>query len=347
MTTPLDATASRRKWLRAVVGSLVSLGFLWLSFRGVAWRDAWDTILGADLLLLLAALGTVVMTALQKAVRWRLMFYPEHRRLRLSRFFSIFLVGQVINAAIPARIGELARAYLIGNRERVSKAQALWTAVTEKVLDALTLLAFLAGLSLSVSLPTWLQKAGWTLCLFMGAGFLTLGLAAIFQSRVSGWLDRWNAVHPWSRRLRLQRLLTVMIDSLQLMRGPRALFGLLAWSVSAFLTAATTNWVTAVALGMRLSYSACLLLLAVLQISAVVPIPTSPGRVGLFHYLCVISLAAFGVERDAALAYSLVLHVMVYLPMTVGGPIGMWLESCGWRDMSNLLRGSDALDKGT
>lgn len=346
MNTPLDATASR-KWPRLVMGTLVSLGFLWLSFRGVAWQDAWKTILRADLSLLLAALGTVVFTTLLKAVRWRLMFFPEHRQLRLSRFFSIFLVGQVINAVIPARIGELARAYLIGNRERVSKAEALWTAVSEKVLDAFTLLAFLAGISLSVSLPPWLRKAGWTLCLAMGVGFLVLGLTVTFQSRASKCLERWNAVHPWSRRLRLQRLLTVMVDSLRLMRSPRALFGLLAWSLLAFLTAAATNWITALALGMRLSYFACLLLLAVLQISAVVPIPTSPGRVGLFHYLCVISLALFGVERDTSLGYSLVLHIIVYLPMTVGGPIGMWLESCGWRDIPNLLRGSDPLGEGT
>ena len=330
----------KKSGLRLVAGTLVSLGFLWLAFRGVDWHSARETIARANIWLLLVALGTVVLTALQKSARWRTMFYPDHRRLRLGRFFSIFLVGQVINAVVPARLGEVARAYLVGESEGVSKAHALWTAIVEKVLDAFTLLLLLAGMSLFISLPLWLQQARWTLGLAIGAGLMLLALAVVFRKRAIGWLERWNTSHPWWQRFRLPYLLQVIIDSLRLMRRPQLLGGLLGWSVVAFLTAAATNWITARALGLRLSYSACLLLLAVLQISAVVPIPTTPGRVGLFHYLCVVSLAIFGVDRDVALSYSLVLHVLVYLPMMVGGPIGIWLAGTHgygagthWHDM--------------
>jgi hypothetical protein len=131
----------------------------------------------------------------------------------------------------------------------------------------------------------------------------------------------------------LSRLFATIADGMHLLRRPRLSAGLLGWSVLAFLSAAVTNWLAARALDVPVSYQASMLLLAVLQISAVVPIPTSPGRVGLFHYLCVISLAIFGVRRQVALSYGLVLHFLVYLPMTVGGPLGIWLESVGWRDL--------------
>jgi hypothetical protein len=78
--------------------------------------------------------------------------------------------------------------------------------------------------------------------------------------------------------------------------------------------------------GLALQPAAWLLLLAVLQISAVVPIPTSPGRIGLFHYLCVVTLAIFGTEKSVAMSYGLVLHIVTYLPMVVGGPVGLWSE---------------------
>jgi hypothetical protein len=76
----------------------------------------------------------------------------------------------------------------------------------------------------------------------------------------------------------------------------------------------------------------------VLQISAVVPLPTTPGRVGLFHYLCVISLAIFGVTNQVALSYGLILHALVYLPMSVGGPLALWQLNADWR---SLLRGPE------
>ena len=328
--------------LRVAVGTLVSLAFLWLAFRGVDWPSAWDNIVHANIWLLLAALATVILATLQRAARWRLMFYPDHRRLRLSRFFSIFLVGQVINAVALVRLGEVARAYLVGESEGVSKAHALWTAVVEKALDALILLLFLGGISLYVPLPpSWLQGAGWTLTIAVGIGFVVLALAVIFQRKVTPWLEGWSATHTWITRLRLLHLLRVIVESLHLIKRPPLFIGLLGWSVVSFLTAAFTNWLTAMALGLQISYAACLLLLVVLQISAVVPIPTSPGRVGLFHSLCIFSLAIFGVERDVALSYSLVLHVLVYLPMTIGGPLGMWLAGYDWHripyQMSHLL----------
>ncbi len=68
------------------------------------------------------------------------------------------------------------------------------------------------------------------------------------------------------------------------------------------------------------------------------PLPTSPGRVGLFHYLCVITLQIFGVQRDIALSYGLVLHVLTYLPMAVGGPICLWLENYDWQSLSRRLK---------
>ena len=123
-----DAPAQKRSNLmQLAIGVLISLLFLWLAFRGVDWRAAWAMIVHADVGLLLAALASVLLTTLVRAERWRWMFYPDQRRLRLPRFLAIFLIGQVINAVVPARIGEVARAYLIGEREGVSKAHALWT----------------------------------------------------------------------------------------------------------------------------------------------------------------------------------------------------------------------------
>lgn len=332
----LSAKAKTR--VQILAGTLISLAFLWLAFQGIDWHGTWETLIHANAWLLLAALGSVLLTTAIRAERWRLMFFPHHRHLRRSKFFSTFLIGQVINAATPARLGEVARAYLIGEIERVSKAQALWSAIIEKVLDTLILLLFLAGISASVALPDWLRRAGWTLTLATGVALLTLALVAALQVRVMRWIERLNARWAWSGRLRLGRILAVIVESLHLVRRPRLFFGLIGWSALAFLVASMSNWITGLAFDLQLPFTAYLLLLAVLQISAVVPLPTSPGRVGLFHYLCVVSLAIFGVERELAFSYSLVLHVLTYLPMVVGGPLCLWLENYRWGNLSRLLR---------
>jgi len=341
--SPQEPKTQGKTVLRLVAGAVISIGFLVLAFRGVDWSGAWETLARADGWLLVLALLSVVATAWVKALRWRLMYHPEQRRVRRHKALSLFWAGQVINAVIPLRVGEVARAYLMRRSEGVGMASGLWTAVLEKVLDTLVLLMVIAVLALWVPLPDWLRSSSWTLTLAVLVGLALLALAVLFQPRVVTWLTRWESSHRWWARLRLGHLVAVVGDCVRQLRSPWVSVGLLLWSLLAFLVAALTNWLTARALGLDLSIAASLLLLAVLQISAVVPLPTSPGRIGVFHYLCVITLAIFAIGRSEALTFGLILHVLVYLPMTVGGPLAIWTESVPWSDLRRLGQRQEAM----
>ena len=323
---------------RWTLGAVVSLALLVLSLRGVDVFGAWRSATEANLPLLGAALLAIIAATVIKAARWRLMFYPGHRRLHLPAFVACFLVGQAVNAVVPARLGELARAWMIGEKEGVSKAHALWTAAIEKVLDAAALLVCIAILGLWLQLPPWLHQARWTLT--AAVVIVLFGCAALltFRTRALAWVDGLAERVPWVRRGRISMLAHTIVDSLQLMHEPALLGGLVAWSAVAFATQALASWLVGSAMDMSLSFRAALLLLSVLQISAVVPIPTSPGRVGLYHYLCIVTLAIFHVPSQEALAYAVVLHIVTYLPMAIGGPLGLLAMSYGWRDLQAALR---------
>ena len=47
--------------------------------------------------------------------------------------------------------------------------------------------------------------------------------------------------------------------------------------------------------------------------------PSSPGSIGVFHYLSVLTLGLFGVEHELALGYGVLLHLVTYLPPSLLG----------------------------
>ena len=53
------------------------------------------------------------------------------------------LIGLMANNVAPARVGELVRAYLLGERESMSKSTALGTIAVDRAFDGLTLVAIL------------------------------------------------------------------------------------------------------------------------------------------------------------------------------------------------------------
>jgi uncharacterized protein (TIRG00374 family) len=334
-----DSGIARRALLRIVSGVAVSAALIWFASRNVDWPNVWRQVLDADPLWLAVALASVLLTTLAKAIRWRLMFFPRHRELSLLRFAAAFLVGQMLNALVPLRLGELVRAYLISKSEQVSQVRAIWTTVLEKILDSAVLLVFVVGLSLSMGLPAWLGRAAWILGGALALSMAALGLMVPLRMALEKALVRLETRHVLMRRMRLSRIWREAVQSVATGRDPEALVGLSTWSLVAFLLAALTNWLTARALHLRLAWDASLLLLSVLQMSAAVPVPTLPGRMGLFHYLVILSLALVGIGREASISYALILHVVVYAPMMAGGALGMWAWGSGWHDMRQALDG--------
>jgi len=65
-------------------------------------------------------------------------------------------------------------------------------------------------------------------------------------------------------------------------------------------------------------------------------IPSAPGYVGTFDAPGIEVLDTFGVNRDIATAYTLVLHFALWLPITVLGAYYMWRESFGWGEIETL-----------
>jgi hypothetical protein len=323
--------------LRLTLGTAVGLLLLALAFRGVEWHQVGRAVAEANHPLLALALGTVLLTTLAKAARWRLLFPPEYGRPcgipapipqgrpRLSKLFPVLLIGQTVNALVPARLGEIARAYLIGEIERVDKALALSTIIVEKALDALMLLLLVALLFAFMPLPAWLGRSGILVSGLLAVMLFFLILAAYQSQRRPSALYRFLSWIPGIHRFDLERRLGTITAGLSTLYRRDVAVQLVSWSVFVWAVAALTNYVTFLALGIEAPFLAALFLLAALHLG--VAVPSSPGRVGVFHYICVLSLSLFSVDRSLALSYGLVLHLVVFVPMMSLGAWFLWKEN--------------------
>jgi uncharacterized membrane protein YbhN (UPF0104 family) len=144
--------------------------------------------------------------------------------------------------------------------------------------------------------------------------------------RITTWLGARLARWPNARWQTLARQLELGLAGLGGLSSPLVVH-VLGWTVVAWALAALTNHLTFAALGLALPWTAAWFVLLVLQVG--VAVPSSPGKLGIFQYLCILALSVFGVERSAGLAYGLVLQGIVFLPPIVWGA---WFV--GWNQWS-------------
>jgi uncharacterized protein (TIRG00374 family) len=318
-----------RRW-QLWVGVVFSLGFLVLALRNVDLAETVGALSRVNVLFLGAAIGCYVLTICAKAIRWQLLL-STHKAPSFGRAFTIFSIGQMMNAFIPAHLGEFARAYLMGEAETDSKVYVLGTVAVERFADLLFLLISLVLLLSQMVLPDWLASPARDTSLVMAILVPCLILLAWqrnFVQKVVLWVSHFA---PLGWREWLVKQAHFGLTSLDVLRRPRLLIGLIAWSTTICVLSTLTNYLVFRSLSLQFSIWVSLLILVVLQIGAAVP--SSPGRIGVFQYLVILALSILVIDKNVALGYSILLYLVIYVPLTVIGIYCLWREKITWQSL--------------
>ncbi len=321
------AFASR--FLRLGAGLALSLLTLYLAFKNVSLGEVGQAFTRASPLYIVLALASVGVNTLAKVFRWEVLLGRERRKAGFYSILNSVLAGQMLNAVIPVRTGELYRIYVVGGKG-VGRTFVLGTVVLEKVLDMVCYaLLFLLLLALS-PLPAWVGGSGTTFIGLAALACLLVLLVAYRRGWVVDWMRRLGSWLPVSFQDYLARHLRLGLDSLEVLQHFSVSLKLALWSALVWFVAILTNQLVLLAFGLRLPWAASVLLLVALQ--AGISLPSLPGKIGVFEYVAVLSLGVFRIEPSLALSYGILLHAIVYLPMLLAGLISFWLLDLGpWR----------------
>jgi uncharacterized protein (TIRG00374 family) len=251
------------------------------------------------------------------------------------RLFAIINIGYLLINILPARVGELARAYLISRGGQVSAAHALITIVMERIYDTLFAVLLLAVVSSFTPLPSWAVRGG----LAVGAATVALAAVLFVLAGQRDWL-----LNLWRRATKRVRLLgrpgaeegfRSALEGLAILRRGEVALGALGWSTVVWACNLGTFYLVMQALAMNLPWSAAGLTVSVVALSMI--IPSSPGYVGVFEEGVILSLGLLAVERETALAYALLVHALTYVVPSLWGLIGLWQESLSFSSLRQHL----------
>lgn len=311
-----------------VAGVVVTVGVAWFAVREFDWRATWASLLTADLRYIALAVGAMLLNIVLKAQRWLWLFHPRPLQMRTRDLLSALLVGQLGNVTLPSRLGDVARIGIVHAKAGVALSGVLLTIVAEKALDGVMLALLLVALLPFVAWPTWLATTQLLLGVLLAAGLVAVlsvatretarqHVARVSQRLRFGSVPRWverslQSLDAWRAVLegRVQARLWTLSAAIWLLAGLVNYFGFRAVALELPLTAGLLLAVTEIA-GTRLAYT--------------------PAAIGVYHSIAILTLAPFGTNAADALSAALLLHLVVYLPILIGGLAGVWLEGLDWR----------------
>jgi hypothetical protein len=301
-----------------VVGVAVSAVFLWLAARGVELDLFWAALRDCQYVWLLPALAGLAVAVVIRSWRWQLLFQPATRP-PLPAVTRALLVGQLVNVVLPMRAGEAARIVVLHQEAGTSRAEALGTAVVERLYDVLALLLLVLAASPFLPEVDWLNRAAALAAALLGLVLVGAVVVARFGDRPMRVAFAPLAALPVLTRAHTDAAAERLVHGLGALHRPRLAAPAFLLSVASWLVLAVSNWLVLVAFDLGLGYEAGVLILVTTTLSLV--IPSAPGGLGVFEAGGVVALRAFGVDDSSALSATIVLHALNTFPYIVAGSV--------------------------
>ena len=317
------------------LGVLISAFFLWIALRGLNLASVWEVLQIADYWWVLPGVGVYFVGVWARTWRWHYLLRPL-KNIPTRRMFPTVVIGYMGNNIYPARAGELLRAYVLREDEGVSISSSLATIIIERAFDGLVMLAFVfVNLPELASLTSDSGFAGSIRGLALVGVAIFLSVVALFIS-MAIYPERARSIFLWINgrlvpegfRDRLGAFADRFLAGLASLRSPADVGMVLLTTVVIWLLETGKYWFLMQAFPFEVSFFALMLMNGIVNLATT--IPSAPGYVGTFDAPGIALLEAYGVEGAIAVAYTLVLHVALWLPITLLGVYYMIRKGLSW-----------------
>lgn len=294
------------KKIKILLSFLVSGIFSYFAFRGVEFGKVIEIIQRARPLYIAAIVAVIVFAQILRSLRWGVLLQPiEPLSQRL--LFPLTSIGFMFIVLMPARLGEIARPYLLQQNTRISFGSATATVVLERILDAIFILCLFAVSISFIDVPKWIIDFAkvFTLILLLIIGLLIMGSLTKTQRTMNKIIE---AVLPVRFAALAKKIIETFYSGMSALGKRRHTLIIIMLSALIWGALVLTNWLLFRALDMNLGYLAAIYVLVLTMLG--ISVPAGPGFIGSYHFACVLALSFFGINKEIAIGYALFLHVL-------------------------------------
>jgi phosphatidylinositol alpha-mannosyltransferase len=316
------------------VGAVGGIGLALLALQRIGLEPVGRALLAATPMWVLVAFALMCASMLLRAEAWHAILRAALPGLRVRRRDTTrgTMIGVMMSATLPARLGEPSRALIVARRlgrMRDRFPVVLGTMVSQTLLNILALTVLGSVMFATVGIFRGGEDA-LVIATIAPVVVLALVLAAPWLLR-RGKPTRFQRLQQAAAAAR--GAMVRVRSGLQVFRRPR----LGGWAALMQLSAWAIQWLACylllVALGLddRAGLGAAAAVLFAVNVTAA--LPATPSNLGVFQAACVAVLSAYGVGKTDALAYGIILQAVEIATALAMGMPALVREGMTWKDL--------------
>ena len=323
-----------KKVILGILISITSIVLVYLSVREINLHDVSRALKKIQFSYVIFFILLVILMQWLRSYLWGVILQPMEKIDQFS-LFSITCVGFLAIAGIPARIGELARPYLISKRSKIKMSSALGTILVERVLDGFSVLTIAVVVLFYTDLPSWMIISS-VLFFSLTVVIFCFILGLIWhREKALNIINKILCKFPGKFAHKIDELIHHFIDGFQVITNIKFLLYLFFLSALVWILDVLAIYILLLAFGFTLPVMASFVVMIILIVG--IAIPTAPGYIGNWHLACVLGLSFFGLAEAEALSFAVVYHFLSIALVVVLGVIFLPFNKFSISDMKKQL----------
>ena len=326
---------------KKIIALFITLVLLGAIFYKIDWSELIRTFKDFDFKNIWQIIIFYVLTLYIRGIRWKALLLNDKKYSSLH-LGEVFTVGSMLNIFLPARAGDVYRAYYLGSVKGEKKMKVFGSIILERTLDGISVFFMLL---IAILLYC---KQQWILHIAYGIGALFIGSLAVFYvifkfdkiEEICGWFSNLarrlpqKAAEPSTRAVEKVCCYTKsFMEGFTVLDYPKYWFiacvtSVLVWGIEAYVAYLIVD-----SFGLGLGFSAGLFVLSLISFSTM--IPSTSVFLGPYQVAYLMALGIFGIEKSTALAVSTVHQGILIIILTVLGGFYLLKFNISMKDIQN------------
>ncbi len=317
------------------IAIFVTLLFLGLIFYKINWQIVLQTFKDFNFRYIWSIILLYVLTLYIRGIRWKALLLNDSKYSCLH-LGEVFTVGSMLNVFLPARSGDLYRAYYLGTVKKEKKMKIFGSVILERILDGVSIFFILLTAVLLYC------KQDWIVHLSYMVGFLFIGsllfFYVVFKFNKIDYIceklikfSRSEVINSWIKKS--CDFAKSFMGGFEVLNNCKCF--ILAF-FSSFLIWGIEAWVVFLILSgfnMELGIAASLFVISLISFSTM--IPSTSMFLGPYQVAYIAALGIFGVSKSATIAISTVHQIILTLILVSIGAFYFFKFNISMKDLNN------------
>ncbi len=309
--------------IKKLILLFITFVFLYFVFRNLNVTELIETMKEFDPKYAVLLVISILTSLSFRGLCFKLLI-SQSVKVPLKDLAPLCIAGAALNIALPARAGDIFRAYYVGSKYNANKIKLFGSIMLERIFDGLVILAMLfAGIMLFNKDPLAQQLCNIAAAIFIGS--LIFVLLIIKYNKINSictFLE--EKTHKFPQKIRniilsiikfTNQMCNSFFEGFEILKSPSKIIPVAIVSVIIWFLEGLTYYITIQGFHCEVDWSIVLFINSFIALACMVP--STSIFIGPYQFAVISAFAIYNISKETALAVSFLEQAIVVIVTAV------------------------------